>query len=203
MAADQEKPPNLRAQVRETVRARVAEIAFNLFAERGFEQTTAAEAAAAAGISRASFFRYFASKEEAVYVAQEATGAKIAAAVAARPTVESTWAALHHGFHSAIEEYVDEPARALARIRLTRETPSLRAHQLERQAQWRDVIGEALADRGKGSAHDLKVEAVVAAALSALDVAAGRWGESDGSGNFIAMLDEAFEAVGDVALGGG
>lgn len=200
MAADQEKPPNLRAQVRETVRARVAEIAFNLFAERGFEQTTAAEAAEAAGISRASFFRYFASKEEAVYVAQEATGLKIAAAVAARPADEPTWPALHRGFHSAIEEYVHDPVTALARIRLTRETPSLRAHQLERQAQWRELIGKALAGRVHGSAHDLKVEAVVAAALSALDVAASRWGESDGSGDFVAMLDEAFEAVGDVSL---
>jgi AcrR family transcriptional regulator len=195
---DLEKPPDLRAQVRETVRARVAEIAFNLFAERGFEETTAAEAAAEAGISRASFFRYFASKEEAVYVAQETTGAKIAAAVAARPADEPTWVALHHGFHSAIEEYVQDPATALARVRLTREAPSLRAHQLERQAQWREQIGDAVADRLHGSTHDLRVEAVVAAAISALDVAASRWGDSDGSSDFVELLDEAFAAVREV-----
>ncbi len=195
MTSEEAQPPDLRAQVRKAVRARVAEVAFNLFAERGFEQTTAAEAAAAAGISRASFFRYFASKEEAVYVAQETTGAQIATAVAARPADEPTWAALHHGFHSAVEEYVVDPVTALARVRLTRETPSLRAHQLERQEQWREQIGEALATRLDGSAHDLKIEAVVAAALSALDIAAKRWGESNGSGDFVTLLDEAFEAV--------
>ena len=65
--------------------AEIAEIAFHLFAEKGFEQTTAAAAAQAAGISRASFFRYFGSKEEAVFAAQEAIGVEIAEAVAARP----------------------------------------------------------------------------------------------------------------------
>lgn len=189
------EPPDLRAQVRETVRARVAEIATNVFAERGFEETTAAEAAAAAGISRASFFRYFASKEEAVYVAQEATGERIAAAVAARPADEPIWTALHHGFHSAVEGYVDDPVAALARVRLTRETPSLRAHQLERQAQWRQLIGEALVSRRSGEVHDLGTEAVVAAALSALDVAAKHWGDSGGAGDFVQLLDEAFAAV--------
>lgn len=195
MTAEEAEPPDLRAQVRETVRARVAEIAMNVFAERGFEQTTAAEAAAAAGISRASFFRYFASKEEAVYVAQEMTGVKIAAAVAARPAGEPTWTALHHGFHSAIEEYVNDPVTALARMRLTGETASLRAHQLERQSQWRELIGQALASRGNGSVHDLGVEAAVAAAISALDVAAKHWGESDGATDFVELLDEAFAAI--------
>ena len=58
---------------------------FTIFAERGFEETTASEAAEAAGISRASFFRYFSSKEEAVFAAQEAMGEEIAAALAERP----------------------------------------------------------------------------------------------------------------------
>jgi hypothetical protein len=43
MASEQGQPLDLRAQARESARARVAEVAFNLFAERGFEQTTAAE----------------------------------------------------------------------------------------------------------------------------------------------------------------
>jgi AcrR family transcriptional regulator len=190
-----EKAPDLRAEVRETVRVRVAEIAFNLFAERGFEETTAAEAAAAAGISRATFFRYFASKEEAVYVAQETTGHRIAVAVAARPAEEPGWTALHHGFHSAVEDYVADPATALARVRLTSESPSLRGHQLERQTQWRAQIGEVFAPRLGASADDIKVEAMVAAAISALDVAASRWGESAGSSDFVELLDEAFAAV--------
>lgn len=49
----------------------------------------------------------------------------------------------------------------------------------ERQAQWRKLIGKALVSRVEGSAKDLEVKAVVVAAISALDVAAKRWGDSE------------------------
>ncbi len=70
-----DKPPlDLRSRTRENVRVQIAEVAFNVFAERGFDAVTATEVAEAAGISRASFFRYFESKEDAVFVAQEELG---------------------------------------------------------------------------------------------------------------------------------
>lgn len=195
MSAAGEEPPNLRQQVRETVRDRIAEVAFDLFAERGFECTTAADAAAAAGISRASFFRYFSSKEEAVHAALGATGARIAAAVAARPASERPWTALRKGFLGVVGEYEEDRAGTLARVRLTREVPSVRAYQLEKQDEWRGLIGAALAARGNASAHDLEIEAVVGAAITALDVAATHWADSDGQADFVELLERAFAAV--------
>jgi AcrR family transcriptional regulator len=189
------KTIDLRALTRESVRTRLAETAWDVFAERGFDGVTAAEVAEAAGISRASFFRYFGSKEEAVFAALEAMGAEIAAALGQRPAGEDAWAALRRAFDAALPNYERDPARSLARLRLTLETPALRAHQLERQAQWREMIGATLASRIGAEPGDVRAEAMVGAALSALDAATAAWAASDGSLDLIALIDDAFDAV--------
>lgn len=191
-------PPNAadpRAQARASVRAKIAQSVFAIFAERGFEETTASEAAEAAGISRASFFRYFSSKEEAVFVALEAMGSEIATALEERPPQEEPWVALRRAFDAATPNYADNPARSLARLNLTRETPSLRAHQLERQAQWRDLIGPALALRLRLDPEDVRVDAIVGASQAALDAATERWALSGGELDLTTLIDEAFEAI--------
>jgi AcrR family transcriptional regulator len=184
-----------RRRARESARAEVADMAFQVFAERGFDQVTATEAAAAAGISRASFFRYFESKEDAVFVAQEKIGADIAAALRERPPGEDAWTALRHAFDTVVRTYQRSPSEALGRLKLIRCTPSLRVHQLERLAKWREVIGEALAERLGLERPDVKVEALVAAALGALNAASSRWAESDGADELIELIDEAFGAI--------
>ena len=177
------------------MRAQIAEVAFNVFAERGFDAVTATEAAEAAGISRASFFRYFESKEDAVFVAQEEMGAKMAAALRERPTGEDAWTALRASFEVIVSIYVDSPSRGLARLRLIRSTPKLRAHQLERLDQWKVLIGAALAERLGMEEADLRVEALVAAALAALNAASSRWAAGDGEDDLVVMIDEAFGAI--------
>ncbi len=59
-----------------------------LFLKRGFEETTLDDIAAAAEISRRSFFHYFASKEDLVLAWQDASTDFPVAAIAARPADE-------------------------------------------------------------------------------------------------------------------
>jgi AcrR family transcriptional regulator len=195
IATTADKGPDLRSKARESARAEIAEVAFRVFAERGFDQVTATEAAAAAGISRASFFRYFESKEDAVFVAQEKMGTNIAAGLLARPAGEDAWTALRGALDTVLQTYQRSPGEALGRLRLIRCTPNLRAHQLERLAQWKEVIGAALATRLGLAPTDIKVEALVGAALGALDAASTRWAESDGADDLIGLIDEAFAAI--------
>jgi AcrR family transcriptional regulator len=185
---------DLRARVRRRTREEVAQVAFDLFAERGFESTKADEVAEAAGISRASFFRLFSSKEEAVFVALEVTGTAIAAALADRPAREDPWTALRSAFIGATDQFLDQPEQALARARLIHDNPSLRARLIDLQNSWGREIREPLAARMGQPADSLAVEAVVRAALAAFDVAATRWGES-GGGDLVALIDGSFEAV--------
>jgi AcrR family transcriptional regulator len=191
-----EKAPDIRAIAKESVRVEIAEIAWTLFAEHGFDDVTVNEVAERAGISRATFFRYFKSKEEAVFLALDAMGAEIARALAARPAGEDAWTALRCACDAALPNYSSNPSRSLARLRLTLDTPSVRAHQLERQSHWRVMIGEALAERLGLPAGDLCVEAMAGAAIGALDAATSRWAEQDGKGDLPALIDEAFGAIG-------
>jgi AcrR family transcriptional regulator len=197
MATTGDKGLDLRSKSRERLRAEIAEAVFNVFAERGFDQVTATEAAEAAGISRASFFRYFESKEDAVFVAQEEMGANVATALRERPAGEDAWTALRRALDAAVATYQRSPDAALARLRLIRCTPNLRAHQLERLAQWKEAIGAALAQRLGVAGDDIKVEALVGAALGALDAASTRWAQSDGAEDLIGLIDEAFEVIAD------
>src|SRR6201999_3557175 len=137
MSAMADKPLDLRSRTRENVRVQIAEVAFNVFAERGFDAVTATEVAEAAGISRASFFRYFESKEDAIFVAQEEMGVDVAGTLRARPAGEAAWTARRRSLDVAVRTYQRSPDEALARLRLIRCTPSLRSHQLDRLAQWR------------------------------------------------------------------
>jgi AcrR family transcriptional regulator len=190
-----DKPLDLRSRTRENVRVQIAEVAFNVFAERGFDAVTATEVAEAAGISRASFFRYFESKEDAVFVAQEEVGAKIAGRLRERPAGEDAWSALRQSLDPIIAVYRESPTQSLARLRLTRSTTKLRAHQLERFDQWKQLIGAALAERLGVEEVDLRIEALVAAALAALGSASSRWAASDGADDLIELIDEAFAAI--------
>ena len=55
---------SLQERKQELVRAELFNAAWQLFGERGYEATTVAQIAAAAGVSRRTFFRYYASKED-------------------------------------------------------------------------------------------------------------------------------------------
>jgi len=197
MAATRTKGLDLRRRSRESLRAEIAEVAFKVFAERGFDQVTATEVAEAAGISRASFFRYFESKEDAVFVVQESMGVNVADALRERPDGEDAWTALRRALDLAVATYQRDPDEALARLRLIRCTPDLRSRQLERLERWKQAIGAALAERLRVRGDDIKVEALVGAALGALDAALTRWSESDGAEDLIALIDEAFAVIAD------
>ncbi len=63
----------LRERKRLQTRERLTKVAMELFLKRGFEETTLDDIAAAAEISRRSFFHHFASKEDLVLAWQDAS----------------------------------------------------------------------------------------------------------------------------------
>jgi AcrR family transcriptional regulator len=171
-------------------------VAFDLFRREGFEKVTLDDLAAAAGVSRSTFLRYFGTKEDAVLGAFDAHGKQAADALRARPAAEDDWTALRRALDTVIERYRQDPAGALATTRLVRETPALSARQLEKQHGWRPALAQALAERGGSSGPPAIGHTVrAAAALDCLHVALDHWSACDGRLDLVDLLDEAFAAL--------
>ncbi|TMR89866.1 TetR family transcriptional regulator [Nonomuraea basaltis] len=181
---------------RAAVRAELAQVAFDLFLRKGFEKVTVNDLAAAAGVSRSTFLRYFGTKEEAVLGALDAQGEQVAGALRARPAGEDDWTALRRALDTVIEPYHQDPAYALAMTRLVTETPALCTRSLEKQNGWRPALTEALAERaGSPQPTTLALSVRAAAALDCLNIAIDHWTASDGRLDLVDLLDEAFAAL--------
>jgi AcrR family transcriptional regulator len=89
-------PPTLRNRATRAVRAEIAAVAIRLFLEQGFEKTTVDQIAVEAGLSRTSFFRYFATKEDVLLGHLEELGQKVRDALAARPARVVTVSSSEH-----------------------------------------------------------------------------------------------------------
>ena len=187
-------PRDLRRRRRDAVRAEIAETAFQLFTERGFDKTTVDDVAAAAGLSRRSFFRYFASKEDAVLGVLNTVGDAIAAELAARPADEPPWTSLRRALDVLVTTYAGDREVALARFRLIYQTPALRTTHLDKQDRWLRSLTEALAARlGVNPEQDPRPQLLAAAALVALDVASRRGGAEGRTPGH--LLDEYFAVL--------
>lgn len=149
-------------------RAALLAAALDLFEERGYDATTAADIAAAAGVSEMTFFRHFATK--AALLLDDPYDPLIGDAVAAqpvdRPAVARVSGGLRAGF-AAMPEVGGEVDRRRMRIAAT--TPSLRPAVMASTARTSDVVVEALVRTGtpRGAAEVAAV-GVLAGVMQAL-----------------------------------
>jgi len=187
----------LREATRRAVRAEISNAAMALFMEHGFEETTVEQVAAAVGMSGRSVFRYFATKEDIVVGAIEQVGHDLAAALRSRPSGEPAWEALRRAFDEPLRALENDGGIALARSTLLATTPSLRAAQQQKHAQWNDLLAPALTGRltGPETSREYRAHAMVAAALACLDTAVDQWTKSEGRQSLEELLDTAIAAV--------
>jgi AcrR family transcriptional regulator len=168
-----------------------------LFLEQGFDRTTVEQIAAEAGLSRTSFFRYFATKEDVVLGHFEELGHRILEVLVARPAEEPVWQALRNAFELLIEESSGSPEQGLRTARMLHDTQSLKARLLSKQLSWQDLLESEVARRlGIGSeVPDPRPRALVGAALACLNAAVDVWIATDGAVGLPVLFDEAMSAL--------
>jgi AcrR family transcriptional regulator len=162
----------LRERKRQQTRERLTRAAMALFLERGFEATTLDDIAAAADISRRSFFHYFASKEDVVFAWHEETTAALIAAVEARPAKESMLTAAENAISAMVRQL--EPGEAIAMARLKRDNPALQARDQVKYEKLERALAVALEKRA-GKPEKLGARLVAMIATGAMRIGGELW----------------------------
>ncbi|MDQ6743258.1 MAG: TetR family transcriptional regulator, partial [Candidatus Dormibacteraeota bacterium] len=162
-------PIGISERKRRAVRAELSEVALQLLTDRDFESVTVDEIAAAAGVSRRTFFRYFSSKEDVVFAFLDQWATRLREEIEGRPAEEAPITAVHHGLRQHMAAYQSSAERAMALVRLVRHTPSLRAQEHISREHMRLGIVEALGRRlGVDAERDMRPHVLASLALAPL-----------------------------------
>jgi AcrR family transcriptional regulator len=198
VAAAASTPIPLSVRKRTATRDRIAAAAAAMVAANGLAATTVERIAERANVGRATFFRYFSSKEDAVAdgISRQWLG-HITAAVARQPpaltaqeAVVAAFADLGDGFAS-----ISDQVRELAI--LTRSSPALSAWTLQTYLGYESAIAELIAPRFScpapqrprtspepcldAAADDPRPRLIGALAMASLRIALDDWLEHGGS----------------------
>ncbi|MFF7313319.1 TetR family transcriptional regulator [Streptomyces sp. NPDC008137] len=193
MSSTTPTPPqaSLTERRKAETRMEIARAAAGLFVRHGLRATRAEDIAQAAGIAPRTFYRYFATKEEAVAPLYAAGAQRWVAAVRAAPADASVLQALEQGVRHTLTPGIGVSASSWewvrTLLRLAETNPSLRRVWAEVCQTSERMLGEVLAERGSGTgpgddnvaaAPGLRFAAAVASA--AVRAALEAWAEGDG-----------------------
>jgi AcrR family transcriptional regulator len=168
---------SLTARKQKATRARIAAAAARTVADSGLATATVEQIAAAAEIGRATFFRYFSSKEDAVAEGMTTHWLDlITAAIARQPehlsaadAVIAAFGDLGDGF-TAISDQVRELAT------LTRSSPVFSAWTLQIYLRYEAAIADLVAPRlGDRGPQDPRPRLIGALAMAAIRIALDDW----------------------------
>src|ERR1700689_1629761 len=176
--------------------AELEQAAFALFAAHGFDATTVDEIAAAAGIGRRTFFRYFPSKNDVPWGAFEHELERMRVRLKACPPEVPLMDAIRLAlidFNRVAPAPVPLHRR---RMELILRVPTLLAHSTLLFTAWREVIAEFVAERTSRRPDDLVPQAIAHAILGVAVAAYEHWLD-DPSADLGALLDDAMRQLGE------
>jgi AcrR family transcriptional regulator len=172
-------------------RRRLQQAALELYRERGFDGTTAAEIAARAGLNERTFFRHFPDKREVLFDGEAELRVALMQAVAEAPDGLEPFEVLRCAFRESARNLEDNHAFSEPRREIIAVTPALRERELAKHAWLTDAVAEALRQRGVGDGvADLAARTGWAAYQHAVQAWIG-----DPARRLGAHLDQAFDAL--------
>ncbi|GID31378.1 TetR family transcriptional regulator [Paractinoplanes brasiliensis] len=171
--------------------ARLRQAALDLYSSRGFENTTVAEIAEAAGLTERTFFRHFTDKREVLFAGSERLQQLLAETAAASFEAAGPSGAVATAFEHAAQTYFPELPYARQRQSIIDANPPLQERELAKLNGVAAALAEVL--RGRGVPEP---SAAVAAesGVAAFKVAFARWVTDPADRALIDHMREAFDA---------
>ena len=157
-------------------RVRLAEAAFALFDECGYEQTTVDDITERAGLGRTTFFRHYRSKEDVIFPDHDWLLERVAGRLKGSSHATAL-AAVSDAVRLVLLHYVDEGDLARRRYALTSRVPALRDREIVSVARYQRLIREFVAGWMADTAGPdaLRAELMAAAVVAAHNHVLRRW----------------------------
>lgn len=177
-----------------TTKAELERIGLALFRGHGFDATTVEDVAAAGGIARRTFFRYYASKNDLVWGDFDTSLERLRSRLRSTDHRQPLLDALKESIlaFNALDP-AQEPTHRL-RMELILRVPALQAHSTLRYTAWREVVADYAAGRLRLDAQELLPQLIAHSCLGAALTAYEQWlGSPDKV--LPELLDQALSAL--------
>ena len=196
-------PASLRERKKQATRRSLRRIALDLVAERGFNQVTVEDIAAAADVSPRTFFNYFPSKEAALFGADPERTAmlrrRIVEEAPGEPALEALRRIMIDEARARSAEIADlggEKEEWMRHMRVTQADPHLRAARAAHMASVESEIAGAVAERlGTDPERDPYPIVLASAAMAVMRAAYMFWPVSGGAVPLEEFADAACQAL--------
>ena len=173
-------------------RGRLEEAALELYAERGFEQTTVAEIAERAGLSERTFFRHFADKREVLFSGAGSLQELLVNTVAASPDAMAPIDAVAVAIEAAGTLLQQRRDYALRRQSVIAPNTELQERELIKLASLASALADTLRRRGVTEpAASLTAETGIAV----FKIAFERWINQANQGDFPQLIRESLREL--------
>jgi AcrR family transcriptional regulator len=163
-----------------------------LFEGRGYHDTTVADIAQAAGLTKRTFFRHFADKREVLFAGAEVLQAELVAAVDAAPADAGPFEAAAIGLDGLAPFFQERRDFSVRRQSVIDSSPELRERELIKRERLADAVAQALRHRGT---EEPAASLAAQTAIAVFHVAFTRWVSSDHRETFLEQLREARETL--------
>lgn len=190
----------LRERKKRETRLALSHATIRLALERGFDNVSVEDIAAASNVSERTFRNYFASKAEAVVATHIERGQRIAEVLRERPTDESLWDAL---VNAVIAQFEPPPGRVsppgddryTSALQKLLAEPAVQQEVFRAHATSQDELTVAIADRTRTDAvTDLYPQVVAAVISTGIGTAMAHW-TRDPTQSLVPLLREVFDQI--------
>jgi AcrR family transcriptional regulator len=187
---------SLRQRHAERTRDAIVAAAFELFAAKGYAETTIDEIAERADVAPRTFFRYFPAKEAVLFHGADDQVGEAVAQLRARPADETPYESLLAVLRSLAAEIAHGDKRELILAKFAAENDRLfEHHRAVVMCRFEESVTEVLTERAGEQADGLAIEAAVAAVLATFGTAVRSWLRSGANDDFEAILERCVTAA--------
>jgi len=169
-------------------------ISLRLFTEDGFDETTVERIAAAAGVSKRTFFRYFETKADVLWHAFDGEVHALREAFGAVPADVPLMEAIRQVVVGANRYRAEDVPELRTRMNLIGSVPALQASAANHYDDWERAVSEFAASRLGQPTDALYPMAIGRATLAVCRSAYDRWVDRADT-DLTAYLDEAIRAL--------